>query len=177
MEPNWCWWYEESIIIIWTRRLQIQFKRRLKANALRVKKTKLVHIHYIIEERRRNTTGRSGVLVGRWRSNPQVVGSLLASALSFSHVDVGDAFQFINHIYRRFASRQRIVLFAAKSVAYVWKKKGWRGANPRPMVLNASALPLHHSDLMFHVYHIIAEKRPYTTGRSGVGVGRWRSKP
>ena len=27
-----------------------------------------------------------------------VVGSRLASALSFSHVDVGDAFQFINHI-------------------------------------------------------------------------------
>ena len=26
------------------------------------------------------------------------MGSLLASALSFSHVDVGDAFQFINHI-------------------------------------------------------------------------------
>ena len=58
----------------------------------------LVHIHYIIEERRRNTTGRSGVLVGRWRSNPQVVGSRLASALSFSHVDVGDAFQFINYV-------------------------------------------------------------------------------
>ena len=46
----------------------------------------LVHIHYIIEERRRNTSGRSGVLVGRWRSNPQVVGSRLDSALSFSHV-------------------------------------------------------------------------------------------
>ena len=30
----------------------------------------LVHIHHIIEERRHNTTGRSGVVVGRWRSNP-----------------------------------------------------------------------------------------------------------
>ena len=27
------------------------------------------------------------------------------------------------------------------------KKKRCRGANPGPMVLNASALPLHHSDL------------------------------
>ena len=52
--------------------------------------------YYRREEK--NTTGRSGVLVGRWRSNPQVVGSRLDSALSFSHVDVGDAFQFINHI-------------------------------------------------------------------------------
>ena len=59
----------------------------------------LVHIHYIIEERRRNTSGRSGVVVGRWRSNPQVVGSRLANALSFSHVDVGDAFQFILSIH------------------------------------------------------------------------------
>ena len=58
----------------------------------------LVHIHYIIEDRRRNISGRSGVVVGRWRSKPQVAGSRLDSALSFSHVDVGDAFQFINHI-------------------------------------------------------------------------------
>ena len=29
-----------------------------------------------------------------------VVGSRLASALSFSHVDVGAAFQFINHMSR-----------------------------------------------------------------------------
>ena len=37
-------------------------------------------------------------MVGRWRSKPQVVGSRLDSALSFSDVDVGDAFPFINHI-------------------------------------------------------------------------------
>ena len=65
----------------------------------------LLHIYYIIEERRRNTSGRSGVVVGRWRSNPQVVGSRLASALSFSHVDIGDVFQFINHII---AERRKI---------------------------------------------------------------------
>ena len=44
------------------------------------------------------STGRSGVGVGRWRSKPYVVGSRPASPFSFSHVDVGDAFQFINHI-------------------------------------------------------------------------------
>ena len=55
-------------------------------------------INHIMAERRRNTTGRSGVVVGRWRSNPQVVGSRPASTFSFSDVDVGDAFQFINHI-------------------------------------------------------------------------------
>ena len=59
--------------------------------------------YYRREEK--NTTGRSGVLVGRWRSNPQVVGSRLDSALSFSHVDVGEAFQFINHII---AERRKI---------------------------------------------------------------------
>ena len=48
-----------------------------------------------------NTIGRGGVLVGRWRSNPQVVGLRLDSALSFSHVEVGDTFQFINIIAER----------------------------------------------------------------------------
>ena len=52
-------------------------------------------------ERRRNTTGRSGVVVGRWRSKPQVVGSTPATPFSFSDVDVGDAFQFINHTAQR----------------------------------------------------------------------------
>ena len=52
--------------------------------------------YYRKEEK--NTTGRIGVLVGRWRSNPQVVGSHPARPFSFSHVDVGDAFHFINHI-------------------------------------------------------------------------------
>ena len=108
----------------------------------------------------------------------------------------------------------------------VKKTMCWGGANPRPMVLNASALPIHHSDLLFqiissrveikynrseccrgkalafktkgrgfaprqilscsHVYvgdafqlinHIMAERRRNTTGRSGVWVRRWRSKP
>ena len=51
--------------------------------------------------------------------------SRLASALPFSYVDVGDvgeAFQFINHIYRlylsiiyrRFASSQRFVFFTRR---------------------------------------------------------------
>ena len=55
-------------------------------------------INHIMAERRRDTAGRSGVGVRRWRSKPQVVGSRPVSALSFSHVDVGDAFHFINHI-------------------------------------------------------------------------------
>ena len=63
----------------------------------------------------------------------QVVGgSPHASAFSFSDVDVGDAFQFINHIYRRFASRQRIVLFAAKrrKRRLRLKKEGLAGREP-----------------------------------------------
>ena len=55
-------------------------------------------IDHIMAERRRDTAGRSGVGVRRWRSKPQVVGSRPVSTLSFSHVDVGDAFHFIIHI-------------------------------------------------------------------------------
>ena len=59
-------------------------------------------INHIMAERRRNTTrnttGRGGVVVGRWRSNPQVVGSHPASPFSFSDIDVGDAFQIIIHM-------------------------------------------------------------------------------
>ena len=51
-------------------------------------------INHIMAERRRNTTGRSGVVVGRWRSKPQVLGSTPASVFSFS--DVGDAFVSYN---------------------------------------------------------------------------------
>ena len=58
--------------------------------------------------RRERPTGGSGVLIRRCRSKPQVVGSRLDSALSFSHVDVGDAFQFKTRD-RGFASRQRRV--------------------------------------------------------------------
>ena len=48
------------------------------------------------------------------------MGSRLASALSFSHVDVGDAFQFINHIM---AERRRNT--AGRSVVGVgrWRSK------------------------------------------------------
>ena len=52
--------------------------------------------YYRREEK--NTAGRSGVLVGRWRSKPQVVGSRPASPFSFSDVDIGDAFQIIIHM-------------------------------------------------------------------------------
>ena len=31
----------------------------------------------------------------------------------------------------------------------VKKTKRWRGANPRPVVLNDSALPVHHSDMLY----------------------------
>ena len=55
-------------------------------------------INNIMAERRHNTIGRSGVVVGRWRSNPQVVGLRPASPFSFSDIDVGDAFQIIIHM-------------------------------------------------------------------------------
>ena len=38
-------------------------------------------------------------MIGRWRSKPQVVGSRLASAFSFSHVDV--VFKLIHQISQR----------------------------------------------------------------------------
>ena len=37
---------------------------------------------------------------------------------------------------------------------HVKKRKRWRGANPRPMVLNDSALPLRHSNLQCLVQFI-----------------------
>ena len=40
-------------------------------------------------------------MVGRWHSKRQVVGSLLTSAFSFSHVDVDDVFKLINQISQR----------------------------------------------------------------------------
>ena len=65
--------------------------------------------------------------------------------------DVGDAFQIINHIMaerrRNTTGRSGVVVGRRR----VKKRKGWRGVNPRPMVLRASALPLHHSDLMYFV--------------------------
>ena len=59
------------------------------------------------------------------------------------------------------------------------EKKNSRGANPRPMVLNASVPPLHHSDLLFltpfprHMtydksYH---HREEIKYNRSGVVVG------
>ena len=35
------------------------------------------------------------------------------------------------------------------------KKKRWQGANPRPIDLKASALPLHHSNLWFIVSYLM----------------------
>ena len=41
------------------------------------------------------------------------------------------------------------------------KRKGWRGANPRPVGLNARALPLHHVNLgdAFQFINDISQKR------------------
>ena len=58
-----------------------------------------IHINHIIAERRHNTTGRVGVLVGRWRSKQKVVGlRLLLICASYTFAprtrfsDIGDAF-------------------------------------------------------------------------------------
>ena len=58
----------------------------------------LLFINHIMAERRRNTTGRS--CVGDKALAFKTIGHGFAprQSLSFSHVDVGDAFQFINHI-------------------------------------------------------------------------------
>ena len=92
--------------------------------------------------------------------------------LKFHSVQIS-VLQFIRNARLQITLKRRLKANALR----VKKTKRWRGGNPRPMVLNASALPLHHADLVFHVYHIIAERSLYTTGRSGVGVRRWRSKP
>ena len=42
-------------------------------------------------QEREEASGRSGVGVTRWHSNAEIGGSTPASALSFLHVDVGDA--------------------------------------------------------------------------------------
>ena len=73
-----------------------------------------------------------------------------------------------------------------ENALHVKKTKRCRGANPRPMVLNASALPLPHTDLQFIVpfpRHMTYDKSYHHreeikyNSRSGVVVGRWRSKP
>ena len=71
-------------------------------------------------------------------------------SLSFSHVDLGNAFQFINNII----AERRLKTTGRSGVGVrlrVKKTKRCRGANPQPVGLNASALPLHHSDLQFLV--------------------------
>ena len=49
-------------------------------------------------ERRGNTTGRSGVGDKALAFRPTGRGFAPRQSLSFSHGDVGDGFQFINHI-------------------------------------------------------------------------------
>ena len=129
-------------------------------------------INHIIAERRQNKTGRGGVLVRRCRSKPQVMGSRPASALSFSHVHVGDAFQFVHHIMaerrRNTTGRSGVVVGRCRSKPQV--------VGSRP----ASALSFSHvhvGDAFQFNNHIMAERRQNITGRSGVVVGRCRSKP
>ena len=64
------------------------------------------------------------------------------------------------HVYRLVSSPRRVQMCRGKSYVpakrrthrlRLKKTKCVRGANPRPMVLNASALPLHHSDLLYFV--------------------------
>ena len=80
-------------------------------------------------------------------------GSPPASNFSLSDVDVGDALQFINHISHRSWVRASYsaLSFSHVDVGDPFQFDVWRGANPRPMVLNVSALPLHHSDLLYFV--------------------------
>ena len=56
-----------------------------------------IHKSYYRREDK-EAAGQSGVVAGRWRSKPIGRGFAPRQCLSFSHVDVGDAFQFINHI-------------------------------------------------------------------------------
>ena len=63
-------------------------------------------------------------------------------------------------------------------LVHVKKRKGLRGANPQPMVLNASALPLHHSDLLFLVpflRHITYDKSYYCREEIKYNRSEWRS--
>ena len=53
-----------------------------------------IHKSYYRREDK-EAAGRSGVVAGRWRSKPIGRGFAPRQSLSFSHVDVGDAFQFI----------------------------------------------------------------------------------
>ena len=82
-----------------------------------------------------------------------------ASPFSFSDIDVGDAFQFINHIMaerrRNITGRSGVVVIKGLECQYNFK------AEIGVQIIN----------------HIIAESRQNTTGRGGVLVGRWRSKP
>ena len=112
----------------------------------------------------------------RFYNYQSYLGFASSQSLSSSHVDVGDAFQFINGrptgptfktIGRGFASRHCFLFFrmcrgksyaAAKSRTRrlgLEKKKRWQGANPRPIDLKASALPLHHSNLWFIVSYLM----------------------
>ena len=89
-------------------------------------------------------------------------------SLSFSHVDIGDAFQFIlspsSDVWKRQSAGWRqtadiwLINWNASPTSTCEKDKIWRGANPRPMVLHASALPLPQADLQFlvsYTWHMI----------------------
>ena len=110
------------------------------------------------------------------------MGSRPTTALSFfSHVDLGDAFQFVDHTALRGDKKLQVgrgspIYETHRLRRRVKKRKSWRGANPRPVGLNASAFPLPHSDLQCFVKfinNIMAER----IQNSGVGERRWRSNP
>ena len=93
------------------------------------------------------------------------MGSRLDSALFFSHVDVGDALQVINQISvvrlppAHFNIFQSVYLTRLRVRLRLKKTNRWREANHLSLVLNSSALPISHSDLLLQINHIIAERR------------------
>ena len=87
-------------------------------------------INHIMAERGRNTAGRSGVGDKALAFKPTGRGFAPRQSLSFSHVDVGDAFQFMNHI------------MAERYTCENKSARRWQEANPMSLVFNSSALSL-----------------------------------
>ena len=86
------------------------------------------------------------------------MGSRLASALSFSHVDVGDAFQFINHII---AERRKIQQVGALCLFHTSIYQSFIGGLPPASALSFSHVDvgdafqfINHISLLYTLYRI-----------------------
>ena len=95
----------------------------------------------------------------RWRDSNHLSLPSNSSALPLRHSDL----QFLVSSPRQMIYKlKRVADHMCRGKSYtaaksrtcrlrVKKTKRRRGVNPRPMVLNASSLPLHHSDLLYFV--------------------------